>query len=364
MKTESGLPLAPAAAGPERRAAGAGPLVQLTLSRFREFWREPGAVFWTFGFPLLLTVALGIAFRTQGPPRVAVAVVEMEGTAAIASTLEAEQRLIVLRLPETEAAEKLRRGEVALVVVPGQRAVAYRFDPDRPESTPARLLVDDRLQRAAGRADSVAVRDETARAPGARYIDWLVPGLLGLQLMSGSMWGIGWPIVQTRSRKLLKRLAATPMRRSEYLLAFFLSRLVFVLVEVIFLLGFARLAFGVEVHGSPIAVALVSVLGAASFAGIALLCASRAQNTETAGGLMNLVMLPMFVLSGVFFSAGNFPDFLQPFIHALPLTALNDALRALINGGAPVLTLGGEVAVLLAWGTAGFAIALRIFRWT
>jgi ABC-2 type transport system permease protein len=345
---------------PRRR----GPLAELTLARFREFWREPGAVFWTFGFPLLLTIALGIAFRSQGAPKVAVAVVQAPGAQDVMHALEGEKRIVAQLLPEKDALAKLRRGEVAIAVVPGQGAVSFRFDPDRPESTPARLLVDDRLQRAAGRADVLAVRDETTSAPGSRYIDWLVPGLLGMQLMSGSMWGIGWAIVQTRSRKLLKRLVATPMRRSNYLLAYFLSRLVFLLVELVVLLSFARLAFGVEVHGSLLSVALLSALGAGSFAGIALLCASRAQNTETAGGLMNLVMLPMFVLSGVFFSAANFPDFLQPVIRALPLTALNDGLRAVINGGASLASLPREIAVMLAWGLVSFGVAVRIFRWT
>ena len=216
---------------------------------------------------------------------------------------------------------------------------------------------------ASGRRDPRAVRDEIVRERGARYIDFLVPGLIGMNLMSGSMWGIGWVLVNMRVRKLLKRLLAAPMRRRHLFYAQALSRLVMIPIELVVILVFARLAFDVRMTGSWLALALVSVTGSASFAGIAILVASRAQNSETVSGLMNLVMLPMFVLSGVFFSSAHFPAFMQPAINALPLTALCNGLRAVIVDGAGVVGIAGALVVMGVWGAISFAIGLRVFRW-
>jgi len=337
-----------------------GSLWQLTLARLRIFAREPSAVFWTFGFPLLLTIALGIAFQREGPPRVAIAVTAAPGRLAVL-----DSHFDVRHLTRGEADEALRKGQVALeVVATGSGGVSYRFDPSRPDSAAARLQADDALQRAAGRTDPVAATDDRVDAPGSRYIDWLVPGLLGMQLMSGSLWGVAYAIVETRQRKLLKRLVATPMRRRDYLASFVLSRLIFVVVETPIILWFAKLTFHVAIRAPMLEILAVSCLGAASFAGLALLCASRAQNTETANGLVNLATLPMVILCGVFFSASRFPQVLQLPIRLLPLAALNDALRALVNDGAGLHALWGPLAVLCGWGLVSFTLALRLFRWT
>jgi ABC-2 type transport system permease protein len=241
--------------------------------------------------------------------------------------------------------------------------VGYRFDPTRAETRLARGTVDDLVQRAAGRRDPRAVHDEQVQERGARYIDFLIPGLIGMNLMSGSMWGIGWVIVNMRVRKLLKRLLAAPMRRSHLLISAALARLVLMPVEVGVILIFARLAFDVHLAGSVLNLALVCAAGAASFAALAILVASRAQNNETVSGLMNLVMLPMFVLSGVFFAATHFPAVMQPLVNALPLTALNDALRAVIIDGQGLGAITGPLAVMAVWGVVSFALGLRFFRW-
>jgi ABC-2 type transport system permease protein len=333
--------------------------------------REPGAVFWTFGFPLLITVALGIAFRNQGATRFAVAVVDGPAAAAVAAELRADASLDVQVLTAAAAAGQLRAGAVLVVVdaaatsmAGGGGAVVYRFDPSRPEAPAARRVIDDRLQRRAGRRDRLATRDEIAVAQGARYIDWLVPGLLGMQLLSGSLWGTAWNIVTARQRKLLKRLAATPMRRRDYLLSFRVAGLVFVPLQVILLFVFARLAFGVMIHGSWVSVMAIALLASWSFAGLGLLCAARAENTETANGLINVVTMPMFVLSGVFFSSSRFPAFVQPAIRLLPLSAFNEALRHVVNDGASMGSQAFPLAVLVIWGLASSVVALRLFRWT
>jgi ABC-type multidrug transport system permease subunit len=337
-------------------------MYQLALSRMREFYREPEAVFWVFGFPIVLAFALGLAFRNTGPGKLQVGVVAGPGDSAVAAVLGSSPRLVATVLDTTTARLRLRTGRVALVVIPGD-PVVYRYDSTRTESGLARLEVDEVLQRARGRKDLVAVRDDRAVAPGSRYIDFLIPGLLGMNLLGSGIWGVGFSVVQARQRKLLKRYMATPMRRSHYLLSFILSRLVFLIVEVVALVGFGWLLFGVAVRGSFATLAGITILGSFSFAGLGLLVASRAKTIEGVSGLMNLVMLPMWILSGTFFSYARFPDAMIPFVKALPLTALNDALRAVMIDGAAVTSLGTPLAIVVAWGAVSFVVALKIFRW-
>ncbi|HVR00701.1 MAG TPA: ABC transporter permease [Polyangia bacterium] len=340
-------------------------LYRLTLARVRESVREPGVLFWVFGFPILLSVGLGLAFRGRGPEPVVVGLLDGPGAAVVENAL-GKAGIKVKHVDEASARKSLRAGKVALVIAPGATADApltYRYDPTPAEARLARVAVDEAIQRAAGRRDPRAVRDAPVTEPGSRYIDFLVPGLIGMNLMSGSMWGIGWVIVNMRVRKLLKRLLATPMRRRDLLLAQAIARLGSVPLEVGSMLLFARLAFGVRVAGSWPALAVVAVVGALAFAGLAILVASRARNTETVSGLMNAVMMPMFVLSGVFFSAAHFPAVLQPALGLLPLTALNDGLRAIMVDGASFGVVARPLVVLAAWGAGSFALGLRVFRW-
>jgi ABC-2 type transport system permease protein len=348
----------------EERTPRNHPVLQLTLMRLRELRREPGTLFWVFGFPILMSIALGLAFRSTGPEPIRIGV--LPGVSAEVTGALTAGGVTVRPLDEAAARNELRAGRVAVVLVPppsGGAALGYRYDDKRPESRLGRAVVDDILQRAAGRRDPRAVQDELVRERGARYIDFLIPGLIGMNLMSGSMWGIGWVLVNMRVRKLLKRLLAAPMRRRHLMYAQALARLVMIPIEMVVILVFARLAFDVRMSGSWLALALVSVTGSASFAGLAILVASRAQNSETVSGLMNLVMLPMFVLSGVFFSSDHFPAFMQPAINALPLTALCNGLRAVIIDGAGIAGIAGSVAVMAVWGAISFVVGMRLFRW-
>jgi ABC-2 type transport system permease protein len=338
------------------------PLFQLALARMREFYREPEAVFWVFGFPIVLAFALGLAFRNTGPGKLQVGVAAGPGDSALVAVLDASPRLTATVVDSATARTRLRTGRIALLVVPGDPLV-YRYDTTRTESGLARLQVDEVLQRARGRKDVAAVRDDRVVAPGSRYIDFLIPGLLGMNLLGSGIWGVGFSVVQARQKKLLKRYMATPMKRSDYLLSFILSRLVFLIVEIGFLVGFGWLMFGVAVRGSLATLGGVAILGAFAFAGLGLLVASRARTIEGVSGLMNLVMLPMWILSGTFFSYSRFPDVMIPFVKALPLTALNDALRAVMIDGAALASLSAPLAIVIAWGAVSFVIALRIFRW-
>ena len=339
------------------------PLAELTTARLRLMIREPEMVFWIFVFPILMALALGIAFRTRGAEPVPVAVEDGRDAPAIVASLEqngGDIRPFVVSETETRAA--LRDGRAHLVVVPGAPPT-YQYDPTRPESRLARLLVDEALQIAAGRADVWSGHDEEVSTPGSRYIDWLVPGLLGMNIMGTGMWGIGFSVVVARSRKLLKRMVATPMRRSHFLLSLILARIAFLGLEVLTLLGFAWLVFGIPIEGSILALAFVSLAGALTFGGNGLLTASRARTVEGVSGIMNVVMVPMWVTSGVFFASSNFPEAMQPFIRALPLTALIEALRAVMLNGDALTALGMPIGVLTLWGGVSFTVALRVFRW-
>lgn len=339
------------------------PLIELTRGRLLELVREPAIVFWVFGFPILLSIGLGIAFRERAPEVPVIAVV---GAPGLAASLDASAELDAQALEAAEAARALRKNRVDVVLTLASEtatAVRYRFDPARAESRQARLVADTALQRLRGRADVVSAADVAVTERGSRYIDFLLPGLLGLNLMGSSMWGIGFAVVDARSRKLMKRFAATPLPRAYYLLSFILARFVLLVVELAVLVAFGALAFDVVVQGSLAALVGVSVLGALAFAGVALLVAARPRTVEVASGWMNFVMMPMWLLSGAFFSYERFPEPLVPIIRALPLTALIDALRAITNEGATLWAVGPQVLTLVVWMVLGFVISLRIFRW-
>lgn len=338
------------------------PLFELVLARWRSFYREPGVLFWSFGFPIALAIALGIAFRSQGPQPVAVAVQSQEGADVVLSELSGTKEVWATQMDEAAANVALRTGKVALVVVPGSPPT-YRFDPSRPDGRLARAVVDQQLQRAEGRADVYEAIEAPVTEPGSRYIDFLIPGLIGTTLMQGGLWGVGYVIVEMRTRKLMKRLLATPMKKRDFLLAFVLVRALFLIIELPVLLVFAALVFDVPLHGSILLLVAVATLGSLSFAGLGLLVASRAENIQTASGLINLASLPMLITSGTFFSSAKFPEVIQPVVRALPLTALNDALRGIMLDGHGPRGILPQIAILAAWGVGTFVVALKLFRW-
>jgi len=336
------------------------PLVQLTLVRFLEFIREPEALFWVFVFPILLAAGLGIAFRNRPPDVLTIAAVTPE----LAQSLQQEKLLAVEQLDLQSAKEALRTGKVALLVAPGQNgAVEFRYDDTNPEGRAARLLADRAVQKAAGRVDPVATNDQLVRETGSRYIDFLIPGLLGMNLMGSAIWSMGFAIVDARRKKLLKRLVASPMPRPYYLLSFLLSRILLLIVEVGVLVGFGAVLFHVPVRGSLLDLAIVCLLSSLSFSALGLLLAYRARTIEAASGLMNLVMMPMWIASGVFFSSQKFPDAMQPVIKALPLTAVIDSLRANMLQGSNLAQIAPQVGIIMFWLVICFALALRLFRW-
>jgi len=345
------------------------PLWELTVARIREFFREPAAVFWVYGFPLALALALGIAFEDRPIERIPVAVTtDSPGGDAAANALKdrlaTDSRVKVELLDTATARERLRTNKIGLVIVPTTASPGWEYviDPNRPDSALAKAAAEGALIRSTTPGMAKPAESEVTEA-GGRYIDFLLPGLLGANLMGGGLWGVGFVTVDMRVRKLLKRFLATPMRRRDFLLSLMFSRLVFTVIEIALLLGFAWLMFGVRVRGDLLALTALVTMGGASFCGIGLLVACRAKTIETISGLMNAVMLPMYVTSGVFFPADRFPDWTQPVIQILPLTVLNNGLRAVMNEGASWGALGYPMLVLAIWGLLSFGLALRWFRW-
>lgn len=351
-------------------------LLELYKTRLREFYRQPARIFWVYGFPTVMAVGLGLAFRSNRVETIQVDVVERQGNALAeevtkflrdyeaTAAKQNKPRLLMKVVPEPEARQRLLTGKTPLVVDPGISDVTYRFDPTRSEAVTARAAINDILQTGKGRKDFIETDVEEIKDPGSRYIDFLIPGLIGLNTMGGGLWGIGFLLVNFRVAKLLKCFMATPMPRRNFLLALLGARLTFLIPDLAVLLILGTWAFGMPIRGNLGLVILIDVLGALAFAGIGLLVGSRAQTTETVSGLMNLVMLPMWLFSGVFFSAERFPDAAQPFIQALPLTQLISALRRVILEGAGPVEVAPAMAILAAWAIVTFVVALKIFRWT
>jgi ABC-type multidrug transport system permease subunit len=334
-------------------------LFQLTAVRFRLILREPEAIFWIFIFPILLAVGLGIAFRNRPPDVLPVGAT----TAQMAQALSSDKGLTATTMDEAAGTHALATGKILLLAIQGPDGVAYKFDDTNPDARSARLLADRAIQTAAGQRETTRTENELVHEKGSRYIDFVVPGLLGMNLMGSAMWSLGFAIVEARQKKLLKRMVASPMPRWQYLASFLLSRLAMLIIEVAVFLGFARLVFGVPFRGSLCQLGLLCVLTSLAFSALGLLVASRARTMEAASGLMNLVMLPMWILSGVFFSASRFPAVVQPLVRALPLTAAIEAIRGNMLQGANLGRFTAQVGILIAWCIVPFAVSLRIFRW-
>jgi ABC-2 type transport system permease protein len=338
------------------------PLKELLKARMREFVREPEAIFWVYGFPVLIAIGLGIAFSNRPVEKVFVDVQQHAMAEEVAGSLRQNPDFEVGIHPDSECRERLRLGKSLVVIIPGD-SLTYLFDPTRPESVLARRRVDDALQRAAGRTDPIPTEDRLVTEPGNRYIDFLIPGLLGMNLLAGSLWGVGYVIVDMRVRKLIKRFLATPMKKTHFLVATIGGRMMFMIPEMVVILGAGVLLFGVPIRGNIISILFIVFLGATSFTGLGLLVASRAQKLETVSGLMNLIMLPMYLLSGVFFSPERFPDFMQVPIQALPLTQFNYALRDVLLEGVSLASQTWRLGIIAAWGGVSFLFTLRWFRW-
>ncbi|WP_428262202.1 ABC transporter permease [Haliangium sp.] len=341
-------------------------LRELTRARVLVFIRYPETLFWVLMFPLLLATVLGYAFRAAEPAPSKVAVVAAEdqpGQAAEAlhARLAAAERIELGYVDIDTGRRQVRKAALDVLVVPPAApgaAPELILDPQREEAETARLRV---LLALGEGPPEVRVSHQTEA--GSRYIDFLFPGLLGANLMGTGMWLIGFTVAELRQKKLLKRMLVTPMRRSSFLLSFMLSRLCFFVFEMAALVTFGALVLDVPFRAGVLGFGLLCLFGATVFAGLGMMATARARTIQGASGLLNVFMMPMWLLSGVFFSYERFPEALHPILRVLPLSALNDGLRALMIDGVGLAAIGPELAILAAWCAVSFAVALRFFRW-
>lgn len=341
-------------------------IVAIARTTMRDFWRTPEAVFWSYAFPLGMALVLGFAFREQPRAPVAVAVVQAgEGAAesSVVGALRADARFEVASMDADAAQRALTLGRATVVVHVLATGPRLELDPTRPDAELAELLVRHRLQEAAGRKDPLTVGVDSVVRPGARYIDFLVPGLVGLNLLGMGMFGVGFNLVQMRVRKTLRRLAVTPMGRTEFFLGFMLTRLLLSLPASIIVVLFGQVVFGVPVNGSWLALILLMVVGGLAFSGIGLLLGSRAKTIEGASGIMNVVQMPMWLIGGVFFSNQRFPGVLQTLVDAVPMSLATDGMRGVMLEGKGCAEALVPILALLSVGVVCLAIAVRIFRW-
>lgn len=341
-------------------------LYQLILIQFKSFFREPAVLFWAVLFPIIMAWVLGIAFSNKGETIRSVYVVS-EGSAPENVTGEkvlGEEtgnafRLKFRNASETEAVTALKRGEIALYIEVRNDSLIYHFDPGNPDAQLTHLLLDRDIAGAKSSASAI----EPLETRGTRYIDFLVPGLIALGIMNACLWGIGWSLIEMRMKKLIRRMVATPMKKSELLAAHIITRIILGTVETGLLLFFAVLYFDTEISGSILAFILVFLAGIFAFGGIGVLIATKTAKTEVANGLINAVSLPMMILSGIFFNYHNFPDWAIPVIKVLPLTLVADSLRAVFIEAATLTDVIVPVIVLTATGLVTFVLGLKIFKW-
>lgn len=338
-------------------------LYQLTRWRLNEFLRRKDAIFWTYGFPLVMLLALGFAFRDRPPEPLVIEVIGPRAAEVEAQIAQNSKDLVVKHFDDELWQKRLQSGRVSAVIETGEKDSDFKIwdEERREESRVARFAIESALLKKQN--SEVRFEIEQLSAQGSRYIDFLVPGILSMNLMSGGLWGVGFGIVDMRVRKLLKRLMATPMSKNYFLLSLMFVRLMFGVCEQAAILMFGLFVFNVHCQGSYLDLVIVLLVGGMSFVGIGLLVASRAQTIEAVSGLMNLTMIPMWILGGIFFSNERFPEMIQPIIQILPIVPVVNSIRAVMLDGTSIVHLTTPLAIMAAWGIGSFLIAAKIFRW-
>jgi ABC-type multidrug transport system permease subunit len=350
------------------------PFLNLVALQFKEFFREPEIIFWAFVLPIVLSWLLGIAIGSGGGTGAGkAAVIESPGATAdywtswiacARDTSRGERAIDFPILTRDEAILALKKGEISLFIerVPGSEAVRYSFDARSGEAQMTYLMIERALDgaRPSARAPAAVV---ALRIQGTRYVDFLVPGLLAMDIMSSALWGIGWALIEIRIKKLLRRMAATPMHKSMFLASHFVTRLIVNALEFVALFVFVYFYFGVRIQGSVPALVAIFIAGNMAFAGLSILMSSRTANPRVGNGLINAITFPMTLLSGVFFSYHHFPEWAIPIVRKLPLTMLADSIRSIFNEGAGFAQVALPASVLAGLGAIFFYAGMKIYKW-
>jgi ABC-2 type transport system permease protein len=338
-------------------------LLKLVLIQIKDFVREPEIIFWAVVFPIGISGILGLAFASQEDTIRGIAIVKEQGNPHVVEEISkavSSEKFAFFSCSEEEAILKLKRGEIDLYLkTQSEKKWSYHFDPKNSQGQLTYLMLEKEINQ----EKSIERPVEAVTSKGNRYIDFLIPGLLALGIMNSCIWGIGWNLIDSRIKKLLRRMVATPMKKSTFLTAHMITRFIVIFCEASLLFLFARLVFGLEIQGSLLALLLVYIAGTFAFAGIAILTSSRASNTQVGNGLINAVVLPMTIVSGVFFSYHNFPDWIEVFVKYLPLTLLAESIRAIFNEGAGLAQVFGACVILFLIGLVTFVSGLKIYKW-
>jgi ABC-type multidrug transport system permease subunit len=360
-------------------------LYQLTLTQFLETVREPSVLFWGIVFPILISIGLGLAFTQTSEAKFHIALVEKQPTKldslltvyaksslhkgesvqtwTITDKTLGNTELNFHRKDWNNAIVALKRGEADVILTDSAGQICYRFDPHNSQAQLIYMKLSYLMKHPSAAASLEQGRIEPLTLKGVRYIDFLIPGLITLGILNALMWGISYAIIERRSQKLLRRMVATPMKKSNFLIAMMLVRFLMNIVEAGILFFFSWLFFGIVIQGNIGALLTILFAGNVAFAGLSVLIATRASKTEVGQGWINAVTMPMMILSGIFFSYHGFPEWSIKVIKLLPLTALTDGVRSIFNEGAGWLDISTPTVALSAFGVICFILGLRFFKW-
>jgi ABC-type multidrug transport system permease subunit len=255
----------------------------------------------------------------------------------------------------------LKRGNAALIVTMNDSTLEYHFDRYNSDAQLSYLQLTS-LFSGVNRLDKQSeIKPMTEK--GTRYIDFLIPGLIAMNVMMSTMWGVSYTLIENRTKKLLRRMVATPMPKWEYIMSHIVARIILCFVEAAIVYTFAYFYFGITIEGSILAFIILFLSGIVAFSGVAVLLASRTDKTQVGNGLINLIIMPMMLLSGIYFSYHNFPEPVIPIIQALPLTILADGVKAIFNESAGLAQVWKSILILNALGLVTFTIGLKYFKW-
>lgn len=344
------------------------------LIEWRLYSRDRAAMFWTFLFPLLMLFGFGLIFRSGGPPALTlVRVAPPKQTSRDLAFVKAlqESRLKIVTLNATEAEERWKKGEtIAQLDSAGEgyrlRLNSYLLSQGQVvalAASQAFLIAQARMNGAPEPERIPTAIESPGHAHAANYAAFLVPGLIGVNLLSMGLFAVGMVTVAYREKGKFRRLAVTPLPKWVFLLGQILQRVTVVALQTTLLLLAARLGFGITNQGSYLLFAGLVVLGAATFMAMGFALSSLASTVETYGAVSNLAFFPMMLLSGVYFRLDSAPQWLQKAVFILPLSPFLRVLRAVFNDGATLAGHATGLAILGSWAVLSFVLAVKRFRW-
>lgn len=357
------------------------------LAHFKQFTRDKGALFFTFIFPIMLILIFGWVFHDPGAQTFKVGFVD-QGSPQSASlitqgldsiTLDKNEKVFEIRKGTVdELLQSLRDGDLAAVIVipesmdtsirQGQRTdVQVYYDPSRTSSQQILIPIlnqvingiDRQLQ---GSSQLIGMEERSIQSRDLRYMDYLLPGILAMSLMFTGVYA-GLPIIQQRQAHIIKRLGATPLRRSMLVFGDLTFRMILVLLTAALIVLVGRLAFDVKMVGNWLSFCGLVILGTLVFTSLGYLMAAFVKTEEAFIPIINIITMPMMFLSGTFFEVTNMPSFIEPVVRIMPLTYLGDGFRQIMVAGTPLHSMTTDIAILVGWAVVCLAVTIRFFRW-